>query len=145
MCCLAQPFLQLADDFMRLILGCTIGPVEVCGSALYWMLIRVNIDIFIISKSTPLVIRTLTQLGGRRELRICPKVSTAMPIQPFSAPSASVLDQQRCQRKYLFPHTVRPKTVAPRSSRPYSFKPARRRQFGVAVAIAAETLRERRD
>jgi hypothetical protein len=24
-----------------------------------------------------------------------------------------------CQRKYLFPHTVRPKTVAPRSARPY--------------------------
>ena len=34
-----------------------------------------------------------------------------------------------------FPHTVRPKTVAP----------ARRRHFGVAVAITAETPRERRD
>ena len=42
----------------------------------------------------------------------------------------------------LLPYSVRPKTAAPRL---FGRIPARRHQFGVADAIAAETAWERRD
>ena len=46
----------------------------------------------------------------------------------------------------LLPHLVRPKQrLRHVFSAVYSFRPARRRHLGVAVAIAAETPWERRD
>ena len=53
-----------------------------------------------------------------------------------------------CQRKYYFRIRLDPNNgcaTLVSAVQVYSFTPARRRQFGVAVAIAAETPWERRD